>query len=102
MNPRNPSGPAPPRLDLLSPSSPAGGQPDTALRVWLRLHALGYDPERLDRASVLSFCGEQLEAFLFEYGVYLPKRELVRVRRRISSFDPELPTAYERMATLSD
>jgi hypothetical protein len=70
--------------------------------LWLRLHALGYDPERLDRASVLAFCGEQLEAFLFEYGVYLPRREMQRVRRRIRSFDPDLPTAYERMATLSD
>ena len=70
--------------------------------LWLRLHALGYDPERLDRASVRAFCGEPLEAFLFEYGVCLPERELLRVRRRVSLFDPDVPTPYERMAALSD
>jgi hypothetical protein len=70
--------------------------------LWLRLHALGFDPERLDRAAVTAFCGEPLEAFLFEYGVSLPKRELLRVRRRVSSFDPEVPTPYERMASITD
>jgi hypothetical protein len=70
--------------------------------LWLRLHALGYDPERLDRAAVSAFCGEPLEAFLFEYGVFLPRRELARVRRRVSLFDPNVPTPYERMAALSE
>jgi hypothetical protein len=70
--------------------------------LWLRLHMLGFDPERLDRAAVTAFCGEPLEAFLFEYGLYLPKRELLRVRRRVSLFDPNVPTPYERMAALGD
>ena len=70
--------------------------------LWLRLHELGFDPERLDRAAVTAFCGEPLEVFLFEYGVYLPERELLRVRHRVSRFDPDLPSPYERMAALSD
>ena len=70
--------------------------------LWLRLHALGFDPERLDRASVTAFCGEPLEAFLFEYGVFLPKSELLRVRRRVSLFDPDVPTPYERMAAFGE
>jgi hypothetical protein len=70
--------------------------------LWLRLHELGYDPERLDREAVTSFCGEPLEGFLFEYGVLLPRRELLRVRRRVSLFDPDTPTPYERMAALGD
>jgi hypothetical protein len=104
MSPREPVRPRQRRgFDLLfTELSVAVGSLVPRYPLWLRLHALGYDPERLDRVSVLSFCGEQLEAFLFEYGVYLPKRELVRVRRRISNFDPEVPTAYERMAALSD
>ena len=70
--------------------------------LWLRLHALGYDPERLDHAAVTAFCGEPLEAFLFEYGVFIPKRELVLMRRRVSHFDPDVPTPYERMESLAD
>jgi hypothetical protein len=70
--------------------------------LWLRLHALGYDPERLDRESMTAICGEPLEAFLFEYGVYLPKRELLSLRRRMRLFDPSVPTPYERMAALGD
>jgi hypothetical protein len=104
MSPREPVRPRQRRgFDLLfTELSVAVGSLVPRYPLWLRLHALGYDPERLDRASVLAFCGEQLESFLFEYGVYLPKRELERVRRRISSFDPAVPTAYERMAALSD
>jgi hypothetical protein len=70
--------------------------------LWLRLHALGFDPERLDREQVKAFCGEPLEAFLFEYGVFLPRRKLRSVRRRVSLFDPNVPTPYERMASLGD
>jgi hypothetical protein len=70
--------------------------------LWLRLRAHGFDPERLDRASAIAFCEEPLEGFLREYGVCLPARELVRVRKSVRSFDPEYPTPYERMAALGD
>ena len=70
--------------------------------LWLRLHALGYDPERLDRASAIAFCGAPLEGFLVEYGVCLRQRELSRVRRSVRLFDPDFPTPYERMAAFGD
>lgn len=104
MRPREPGRPRQRRgFDLLfTELSMAVGSLIPRYPLWLRLHALGFDPERLDRASVMAFCGEPLEAFLFEYGVSLPKRELLRVRRRVSNFDPDVPTPYERMAALSD
>jgi hypothetical protein len=104
MKPREPRRPRQRRgFDLLfTELSIAVGSCIPRYPLWLRLHALGFDPERLDRASVMAFCGEPLEVFLFEYGVSLPPRELLRVRRRVSNFDPETPTPYERMAALSD
>ena len=70
--------------------------------LWLRLRTHGFDPERLDRASAIAFCEAPLEDFLVEYGVRLPERELLRVRRSVRSFDPDYPTPYERMASLGD
>lgn len=70
--------------------------------LWLRLRAHGFDPERLDRASAIAFCEAPLEGFLGEYGVSLPERELLRVRRSVRRFDPRYPTPYERMAALGD
>ncbi len=104
MRPREPGRPRQRRgFDLLfTELSVAVGACIPRYPLWLRLHALGYDPERLDRASVIAFCGDPLEAFLFEYSVHLPKRALLRVRRRVSNFDPDVPTPYERMAALSD
>src|SRR5262245_25894740 len=70
--------------------------------LWLRLREHGFDPERLDRASAIAFCEAPLEGFLVEYGVRLPERELLRVRRSVRSFDPEHPTPYERVAAFGD
>jgi hypothetical protein len=70
--------------------------------LWLRLHALGYDPECLDRESAIDFCGRALEGFLVEHGVRLRQRELSRVRRSVRQFDPDFPTPYERMAAFDD
>ena len=70
--------------------------------LWLRMRAHGFDPEQLDRAAAVAFCGAPLEGFLHEYGVHLRERELLRVRRSVQRFDPSYPTPYERMAALGD
>ena len=70
--------------------------------LWLRLRAHGFDPEQLDRASAIAFCEAPLETFLGEYGVRLPERELLKVRRSIRSFDPSVPTPYERMESFGN
>jgi len=87
---------------LVEEISVAVGQRVPRYPLWLRLRAHGFDPEQLDRASAVAFCGAPLEGFLFEYGVCLPERELLRVRRSVRRFDPDYPTPYERMAALGD
>jgi hypothetical protein len=99
--------PAPPRRrrgfdHLVEEVSIAVGRRLPRYPLWLRLRSDGFDPERLDRASAIAFCGEPLEGFLREYGVSLPRRQLARVRRNVSRFDPDYPTPYERMAALGD
>jgi len=87
---------------LVGEISVAAGRCVPRYPLWLRLHALGYDPERLDRASAIAFCGVPLEGFLVEHGVRLRERELSRVRRSVRQFDPDFPTPYERMAAFGD
>src|SRR5262245_28048110 len=87
---------------LVDEISVAVGRSVPRYPLWLRLRAHGFDPERLDRASAMAFCEAPLETFLGEYGVRLPARELSRVRRSVSNFDPEHPTPYERMASFGD
>jgi hypothetical protein len=87
---------------LVEELSVAAGRVIPRYPLWLRLHALGYDPERFDRASATAFCGPHLERFLVEQGVRLPTRVLLRLRRRVQRFDPNVPTPYERMAALGD
>jgi hypothetical protein len=82
--------------------SVAAGRHIPRYPLWLKLHALGFDPERLDRESATAFCGRPLEVFLAEHGMRLPERALLRVRKSIRDFDPTVPTPYERMAALGD
>jgi hypothetical protein len=87
---------------LVTELSVAAGRSIPRYPLWLRLHALGFDPERLDRASAAAFCGAPLEAFLVEHGVRLRPRVLLRLRENVRSFDPNLPTPYERMASYGE
>jgi hypothetical protein len=87
---------------LVEELSVAAGRLIPRYPLWLRLRTLGFDPERLDRAAATVFCGAPLEIFLAEYGVRLPARRLLRVRRNVQRFDPSFPTPYERMSALGD
>ncbi len=84
--------------NLVGEISVAVGSPIPRYPLWLRLRAHGFDPERLDRASAVAFCGAPLICFLGEYGVRLPEDALLRVQRSVRQFDPDFPTPYERMA----
>jgi hypothetical protein len=66
-------------------------------RLWLRLHELGWDPERLTRQAVLAFCDGPLVDFLADRGLVLDLHDLRRIRRAVSRFDPSVPTRYERV-----
>jgi len=69
--------------------------------LWLRLHALGSDPEDLTREDALAFCDGELDAFLRARGGLTPPRRRRRLRRAVARFDPRAPTPEERLAALT-
>jgi hypothetical protein len=66
--------------------------------LWLRLHELGWNPERLSRQAALAFCGAPLTRFLADHSLSLPRRARRRLERNLRRYDPAVPTPYERMA----
>jgi len=68
--------------------------------LWLRLHELGWNPERLSHHASISFCGAPLTRFLAEHGLALAPRARRRLERNLRRYDPAIPTPYERMARI--
>lgn len=68
--------------------------------LWLRLHELGWNPERLSRQDTIAFCGAPLTRFLAEHGLALPPHARRRLERNLRRYDPGIPTPYERMARI--
>lgn len=72
-------------------------QPRYAL--WLAVHAVGLDPERLGRKDALTFLDVGLTPYLrSQGGGRLPRRQARRLRRSLARFDPEQPTPEEQLA----
>lgn len=69
--------------------------------LWLALHELGMDPERLSRGDALGFCQGPLLNFLGERRLVLFERERRRLLRSIARFDAEQPTPEERFRALA-
>ncbi len=66
--------------------------------LWLRLHELGWNPERLSCQATIAFCGAPLTRFLADHSLALPPRARRRLERNLRRYDPAMPTPYERMA----
>jgi hypothetical protein len=78
----------------------AVGQRIPRYPLWLRLHELGWNPERLSRQAALAFCGAPLTRFLADHGLALGPRARRRLQRNLRRYDPAIPTPYERMARI--
>jgi hypothetical protein len=68
--------------------------------LWLTLKEFGADPDFLSREVAIEFCDEHLDEFLAHLGHALTPRQARRLRRAVARFDPEIPTPYERMASI--
>ncbi len=76
----------------------AAGTTIPRYRLWLRIADLGFDPEQLSRGEVLSFCEGPLAIFLAESGIRIAPRDIRRLRKAVSRFDPDLLSPYEQAA----
>jgi hypothetical protein len=75
-------------------------QPRYAL--WLAVHAVGLDPERLDRKDALTFLDVGLTPYLRSQGRRkLARRQSRRLRRSVARFDPGQPTPEEQLGLLA-
>ena len=63
--------------------------------LWIRVREAGYDPDAFGAGQLVSFFDEHLDPFLLEEGLVLPPRRRARLRKRITRFDPDVPTPYE-------
>ena len=72
---------------LLTEICDAVGRPIPRYRLWLRLAELGFEPEALSRAEAITFCDEQLEAFLAERGLCLSPWARRHLRACVGLFD---------------
>jgi hypothetical protein len=68
--------------------------------LWLRIHELGWNPERLSAQTVIAFCGAPLTRFLADHDLALSPRARRRLERNLRRYDPAIPTPYERMARI--
>jgi hypothetical protein len=66
--------------------------------LWLTLKDLGMEPDRLSRDAAVAFCNEHLQSFLALLGYELSAREIRRLARTLSHFDPARPTPDELLA----
>ena len=78
----------------------AVGQRIPRYPLWLRLHELGWNPERLSAQATIAFCGAPLTRFLADHGFALSPRARQRLERNLRRYNPALPTPYERMARI--
>lgn len=76
----------------------AASAPLPRYALWLRLHQLQLDPERLGRRDALWFCRGPAEDFLAEHGHVLGARARRRLLREVGRYDPSQRTPEERMA----
>lgn len=63
--------------------------------LWLQLHELGIDPERIDEDGALTFCRGPARTFLAGLGLPLSRRAERRLCRAVGAFDPERLTPEE-------
>jgi hypothetical protein len=63
--------------------------------LWLHLHDLGWNPEALKPADVLTFCDGPMESFLADLGFRLSRRARNRLRKSLEKFDPLRPLPHE-------
>jgi hypothetical protein len=63
--------------------------------LWLHLHDLGIDPERLDDGEALAFCRGPARRFVESQGLSLSRRAERRLRRAVDAYDPERLTPEE-------
>ncbi len=68
--------------------------------LWLQMGEAGHAPDKLGRDAVIRFCQDELEVFLFQYGLALTPRQLRRLVRSVSRFDPDQSTPEERLTGL--
>lgn len=78
----------------------AAAAPIPRYALWIRLHELQLDPERLSRRGALGFCRGPARDFLAEHGHVLTPRARRRLLREVGRFDPAHATPEERLADL--
>jgi hypothetical protein len=74
---------------LVREVSVAARTPIGRYALWLHLHEIGIDPERLDENGALAFCSGPARIFLAGLGLPLTPRAERRLRRAVDAFDPE-------------
>ena len=85
---------------LIAELSVALGRLVPRYALWLRMHELGWDPERLAATQATAFVDGHLDAFLAQSGDSLTARAQKRLSRSVERFDPLQPTPYETMERL--
>jgi hypothetical protein len=68
--------------------------------LWLRVGEFAESAEALDREAAVAFCREGLQPFLAEHDHSLSARQLRRLVRVVSRYDPLQATAEEQMSAL--
>ena len=79
---------------LVRELSLALGRPIPRYRLWLRLHEIGLDPERITGPMAIAFCEGPLSDFLADEGFRLGRRARRRLHKELLYFDPE-PTSAD-------
>jgi hypothetical protein len=68
--------------------------------LWQAVSEAGYDPERWSGAEAERFCATALPRWLRCQGLPVQEPKLVRLGRRLHSYDPSLLTPEEHFARL--
>jgi hypothetical protein len=68
--------------------------------LWLRIGEHGFDPAKLERHQVMSFCDQQLPVFLADHSLGLSPRAHRKMLRSLRRFDPRAQSPEEHLARM--
>ena len=85
---------------LYAELSVALGERAPRYALWLRLGEFADSADTLSQQAAVAFCREGLKPFLAEHGRRLSARQLRRLLRVVSRYDPRQPSAEEQVSAL--
>ena len=77
--------------------SVAAGVRVPRFELWMELHELGWNPEKLTVEQALAYLDGPLRSFLARRGLGTTPRARRRMRRAIERFSPKHPSPSERL-----